>query len=87
MTKELILGFVWQLPDGLDSQALVKRLKEFMKEDEAIQVPLPHNLGLPANGAKLESCTLRDSPEVGESLGMIEVTGVTRGGMVKFHPM
>jgi hypothetical protein len=85
MTRELILRFVWQLPDGLDSNALEKRLNEYLKKDEVIQVPLPHNLGLPANGATLESYTLRDSPEEGESVSVIRVTSMILGGMPKHH--
>jgi hypothetical protein len=76
MASKVMLGFVWELPDGLDSEALVKRLKELLK-DGGIQVPLPHDLGLPADSTRFESFRLRS--EEGDVIAVTGMTKVDRG--------
>jgi hypothetical protein len=78
MAKELILGLVWQLPDSLDSGKLEEKLKAFIQDDGILEVSPPHNLGIPANRARLDSYTLRDA-----TLGVIALTSVMRGTIVK----
>jgi hypothetical protein len=86
VAKELTLGLVWELPDDLNAKALEKRLKKLMQSNKTIQIPLPSDLGLPATGATLESYTLRDDPEEGETATVIPVSGMIMAASMSRRP-